>query len=95
MSNRKGVSRIEKDDAGGTLQEPPKQRRVYAENYAIAIEDQSVKTHGLGPHVAATMSGHSRKVFIYFNGSSKGVVRKDDKATCGHKVSGSRKVFSS
>ena len=91
MSNRKGVSRIKKDSAGGLLTEPPNQRRVYADGYAIAIKQQTVVVHGLGPHVAAKMSEYSNKVFV----NTKGVVRKDDKATCGHKASGSRKVFAS
>jgi len=92
MSNkRRGISRILKDKAGGTLIEKPRQRKVFADGGAVAIKNQNVAGHGTPPHANPIMVTESRKVFV----NRKGVIRKNDSASCGHKASGSRKVFAS
>ena len=94
MSNP--IARINKDSCVGPLITPPKQYTVFCNNYPIAILQQSIKSHypcgepDGTPHCAAFIVISSKTVFV----NNKGVVRKNDVASCGHIVSsGSNNVF--
>ena len=96
-----GISRKMKDTVGGGyLTNPDKQYNnqsdfCFAENYAIAIDGQSVEAHfpcgqtGGNLHCIASMVDKSDIVFI----NNKGVIKEGDVATCGHTATGSTTVF--
>lgn len=83
-----GVSRVNTDSAGGLIigvLAPS----VYANGANVVCFGADVQNHGVAPHAAPTMSGHSGTV--YANGIA--VCRAGDAATCGHTASGSGNVF--
>ena len=82
----------------GMLTTPPRQLTVFAGNLPIAVISQSVTSHypcgqpGGSPHCNAVIVTSSKTVFV----NNKGVVKKKDIASCGHKViTGLISVFAS
>lgn len=84
----KGASRCNKDKAGGIILETFK-TNVYVNKQPIAVIGDKVNPHGIGPHSSAKMIEASKTVFA----GKLGIVREDDKASCGHQASGSGDVF--
>jgi len=83
-----GVSRINKDKAGGTLigvLAPT----VYVNNQPIAVLNCAIAGHGDGPHASAVMANASSSVFAH----RIPVCRAGDAASCEHIASGSDNVF--
>lgn len=84
----KGISRVDKDSAGGKIVGVT-QRLAYCEGYIISVVPDPIQPHGSGPHVLAVMATGS--VLVYAEGYQ--VCRKDDKASCGDKATGSSFAF--
>jgi uncharacterized Zn-binding protein involved in type VI secretion len=62
---------------------------VFVDGFPIAVQGATVAGHGLPPHAAPVMSGHSSTVFA----CGIPICRAGDAATCGHPASGSSDVF--
>ena len=84
----KGASRCDKDKAGDKILETFK-TNVFVNKQPIAVIGDKVKPHGIGPHSSAKMIEGSKITFA----GKLGIVREDDRASCGHKASGSEDVF--
>lgn len=83
----RGASRQGIDIAGGVLLDGSS--NVFVENYAVALNGSRVVSHGISLHGIAVMIASSSKVII----NNKAPIRSADSATCGHRVSGSSRVF--
>jgi uncharacterized Zn-binding protein involved in type VI secretion len=83
-----GISRVNQDTAGGTIT-GNLAPTVFVNGNPIACLGAAVQSHGLAPHAAPTMSGHSSTV----NANGIPICRAGDQATCGHAASGSANVF--
>ena len=85
-----GISR-DNDTAEGDL--IPSQNTVYANSNKVIVNGNSVASHPPcatdSVHCDATMSAGSKNVFI----GGIAVVNAGDKASCGHKSTGSNNVF--
>lgn len=84
----KGASRCDLDKAGGLLIKTYT-NNVFINNKQVAVLGTKVKPHGPGVHSVAKMIEASNTVMA----GNLGVVRKDHKANCGHKSTGSENVF--
>jgi len=83
-----GVSRVNTDLAGGLIT-GNLAPTVYINGSNVACQGAAVQNHGVAPHAAPVMSGHSGTV--YANGIA--ICRAGDAASCGHTASGSSDVF--
>jgi uncharacterized Zn-binding protein involved in type VI secretion len=83
-----GVSRVNQDLAGGIIT-GNLASTVFVNGQPIAVQGAAVASHGVAPHAAPTMSGHSGTVKA--NGIF--ICRAGDAATCGHAAGGSSNVF--
>lgn len=76
-----------KDDlAGGAL--IPSQSSVFFNGKQVIVDGDAIQSHGIGPHVAATIIGTST---VKIGGKS--IVKTGDTATCGDVASGSSTVI--
>ena len=82
-----GVSRKDKDSAGGTI--AAGSPNVFVDGAAAVRVGDAVTPHGTGAHASPKMAKGSSTVFV--NGIA--VCRAGDSASCGHEASGSGDVF--
>lgn len=87
----RGAARLNIDKAGGTIFYTSN-KSVMADNGFMVGSDGQVRPHGL-----ISLSHTKVQNFETYSGSvfvcGLGAVRKDDKADCGHKSTGSKSVF--
>lgn len=82
-----GVSRVNTDSAGGTIV-GVLAPTVFVNGANIVCQGAAITGHGIAPHDAPTMSGHSSTV----NANGIPICRAGDLATCGHICTGSTDV---
>ena len=76
-----------KDDlAGGKL--IPSQSSVYFNGKLVIVDGDMIESHGIGPHIAATISGTSTVKI-----GAKSIVKTGDAASCGDIATGSSTVI--
>jgi uncharacterized Zn-binding protein involved in type VI secretion len=83
-----GVARVGLDSAGGAIvgvMAPT----VYVNGANIVCQGAAVTGHGISPHDAPMMVGHSGTVYA----GGIAICRQGDSASCGHAASGSDNVF--
>ena len=84
------VARVSIDLVGGAIIVGPGEVSVKVNGLVISVINDTVASHGSGPHAAATIVSASSTVFA----NGKAVVRVGDSASCGDLVStGSPNVF--
>jgi uncharacterized Zn-binding protein involved in type VI secretion len=83
-----GVSRVNQDSAGGAIV-GVLVPTVYVNGTNIVCQGAAVSSHGISPHDAPVMVGHSGTVYA----GGIAICRQGDSASCGHAASGSGDVF--
>jgi len=83
-----GAARCLQDKAEGLLLQTYTSN-VFVNNKEVAVLGTKVKSHGDNPHSNAKMVESSNTVFS----GGRGIVREGNKASCGHKTTGSGNVF--